>query len=441
MSYVEFFDFAYLNIDKFILFTLLILVVLYFPLRNFAVGGLLDPFHFTFTFTYATSYSVVVILFMDGYVSNYHFMMIFLYAILFVSSLYIFQTVRLTRIVGDVYRTLIPKNTERIYVNLIVILYIILVSLVMKSKGFSLFTDINRFEDNRGIGPLVKFLNLLTYFLVAFISIKLYELRRRRFFYVRMFFFVAFILFNSILGGAKSAVLFYVMASVLSVSVYSNEFKISLVKFVLVISLSVIFVFVVLAFNFSAVIDLSTGNTQVLIEALSRRFMDRILSNGDSYYMGLPYNVIEEVELNNVLVVFFTPLISNTIMSKLAGFDVALYDLGKQFLINLYPDMTRAGGPTDHFDLFAYKYFGVLLGGFFVSFLAFWLCQIRKILIESFGDSYKSAVSVVLWISSLTILLKPGMILGDLMIFLFLFMFIKSFGDLISSICVEKLNI
>ena len=438
MSYVDFFNYAYLNINIFLALSFILFIIMFISLRRFAIAGVLDPFHFTYTFTYSTSYSVVILLYIGGYISGYHFIIVVLYAVIFILCLKYLQSVKLIGIFGKLYNTLAPTKLENVYCTIIIIIYLFLVTTVLTIKGFSLFTDINRFEDNRGIGPLVKILNLLTYFLISYISIEIYKKKESRKSYFYFSGLIVFMIFNAMLSGAKSALLFYFMAYILSLSIFSGKFRLSPFKIFLILLFSLIFVFIVLAFNFSKVLDLSVDNIRLLFESLFRRFMDRILSNGDSYYMGLPYDVIENVELNNILIVFFTPLISSSLMSKLAGYDVTLLDLGKQFLLNLYPDMERAGGPTDHFDLFAYKYFGVLGGGGFIVFLAFWLSQIRKLLTISQGSPYKSSLAVVLWISCLTVLLKPAMLLGDIVIFAFLFIIIKFIGDCIVVICSRR---
>lgn len=110
------------------------------------------------------------------------------------------------------------------------------------------------------------------------------------------------------------------------------------------------------------------SDTPVLYERLALR----ILANGDKYYLSLPNGVIERLKTDSALIQFLSPLVSVTKMSELVGHPVNDYTVGRQSLY-WYPDYNTAGGPTSHFDLFSYKYLGLLPGILFVALIGFLL--------------------------------------------------------------------
>jgi len=89
----------------------------------------------------------------------------------------------------------------------------------------------------------------------------------------------------------------------------------------------------------------------------------RIIGSGDTSYLILPNGVIEYIQTDNALTRFIAPIIGSGNLSNLLGYPVTDYTVGRQALLYFDPTNSIAGGPTSHFDLFGYVYFGVI-GGF-----------------------------------------------------------------------------
>ncbi|MGL5990783.1 MAG: O-antigen polymerase [Plesiomonas sp.] len=423
MNYEEFFSFAYQNIYTYMLMAFFLFVSQYIFVRRFCIGGFLDPFHITYTFTYATSYAVVGLLWLGGYIENHIFIMLLIYGFLFLFSLKVLEYSRckFSRVIY-IFRGLVNTNRVSLAIGLIIAINILLAVIIVNGKGFSLFSTTNRFEDNKGIGPVVRFWEYSSYFITAYLSISLHKSRitfKKKVISIGLIFYI---LFNSVISGAKSDVLFYGLACFYAQSVFYGKitYKLKHVFYLFLFGLSS--VFIVLYFNFSS--TLNTGSDIInIFSSLFIRFTDRVLSNGDVYYMGLPYDVIEKIKVDSFFVILFSPLLGISLLSSIAGYDVSSFELGRQVLLYHYPLHDIAGGPTDHFDLFAYKVFG-LAGSLFIIFLSIYIYILRMIIKSGMSNHYLSAVYTVLWFNVISILLKPGMLLSTLLLPVIFFVFI-----------------
>lgn len=424
MDYEEFFFFAYQNICTYILIALFLFLSQYCLVRRFCIGGILDPFHIIYTFTYSTSYAVVGLLWLGGYVENYIFIMLLVYGILFLFSLKILEySGSECRQIKYIFRGLVNTNNSSLAIGIIMFIYVLLSATIIHSKGFSLFSTTNRFEDNKGIGPVVKFWEYSSYFITAYLSIYIYKIKnafKRKFIFIGLIFYIVF---NSVISGAKADVFFYGLAYFYAQSIFYGKslYKTKHIVYILFFGLSSIFI--VLFFNFSATLN-TEGGLFDIFTSIFIRFTDRVLSNGDVYYMGLPYNVIEEIRIDNFFIVLFSPLVGLSLISSLVGYDVSSLEIGRQILLYHYPLHDIAGGPTDHFDLFAYKYFGCA-GGLFIIFLGVYIYIIRMIVKSGISSHYLSAVYTVLWFNVISVLLKPGMLLSSLLLPFVFFVFIR----------------
>lgn len=415
MDYGKFFSFAYLNINTYILIAAFLFLSQYVLVRRFCIGGILDPFHISYTFTYSTSYAVVGLLWLGGYVENYILIMLLIYGILFLFSLKILEYYGgECRRITYIFRGGVNVNNSFLAIGIIVFVYILLTIIIAHSKGFSLFSTTNRFEDNKGIGPAVRFWEYSSYFITAYLSISFHKttsaLKRK----IIALGLISYILLNSAISGAKADVLLYSLACFYAQSVYYGKSTYKLKHAFYLFLFGLISIFIVLYFNFHNTLD-SENNVIDIFNSLFVRFTDRVLSNGDVYYMGLPYNVIEKITVDDFIVMLFAPLLGVSVLSSIAGYDVSSLELGRQVLLYHYPFHDIAGGPTDHFDLFAYKFFGYA-GGLFVIFLGIYIYVIRMIIKSGKSNHYLSAVYTVLWFNVISILLKPGMLLSSLLL-------------------------
>lgn len=425
MNYEAFFKVSYEYFDYFVYMSILLFAVLYLFSHRLSINGLLDPFTFTYTFTYSTSYSVIILLYIFGHISDHTFSIFSFYGFLFLISINIFS--RISYAPGDYkFFSIFCFDKKKAFLFSIIFVYLLLVAFTIKTKGFSLFTETNRFEDNRGLGPIVRILEMCTFTIICIISIYLYRLRFNMFKKVLLYaIFIAFMIFNAIISGAKADLLFYIFAALVSVKIFNPNFSVSIKNMVMIIFLSLTFVFVVLFYNFSSSINMNLEYGEIF-ELLFRRLTDRILSNGDMYYMGLPNDVYEGISVNNILVVMLAPILSYSFMSKLAGYDIGQFEIGKQLLLAHYSGNTIAGGPTDHFDFFALLYFGVIGGAIFIVLLALLLCFLRKMTVYGRGDIISSALVTVFWMKSLSWLLKPGLFLGTILYFTVFLLLIRA---------------
>ncbi len=422
MNYEEFFSFAYANTIHFLWMSFFICGFMFISLRKFSLGGALDPFHITYTFTYSTSYAVMTLLWLNGHIDNGLFFLLVFYGFCFISILIISNTykVNLHRLSSMCDLLFGVKNADAI--KIIFAIYVFLSFVIIYNKGFSLFTLTNRFEDNKGIGPLVKIWEYSVYFILSYFSIVSFNKKNSK---IIVLLLILFAVFNSIVSGAKSDFFYYGLVFFFSRAIYTGKVQYNFKNLLSLLCVGLMSILVVLYFNFSLTLttDFKIGD---ILESLLFRFYDRILSNGDAYYMGLPNNIIDAVSVDNVCITMLAPLIGISTLSSLVGYDVSSLDLGRQILLFHSPSLDVAGGPTDHFDLFAYKYFGAM-GPIFVIFISVYIVVVKEIIKTGKDNVHLSSVYSVIWFSVLSAILKPGMIFSSLLIPALFFFLINVF--------------
>nr|UEO57263.1 polymerase [Morganella morganii] len=418
MNYDDAFNIIYDNIYLFLSFSLVLFFILYAFTKKLSINGILDPYTFIYTFTYSTSYAVVCILFLNNAISFYSFFIILVMGITYIASVFIFTNIKLP------YSTKLSfkKNSNKShYRNACIIIYITTTLLIIYFKGFSIFTTTNRFEDNRGIGPIVRIFEISTYFLICYYFISINKIKTKKEKIINMSLFFMFLLFNATISGAKADLLFYFLAALISLKAYGSLKKIDIKYIILAFISSTLFALIILYFNFNSSLS-GISDSYTVISSIFKRLVDRIISNGDMYYFGLPNDIYQNIEINNPIITFISPVISYSIASKLAGYDTSQFEIGKQLLLYHYPDNTVAGGPVDHFDLFAFSHFGLTGGVLFVILLSYLLCFIRNLFFICKDNVFLSISFTIIWINSLSWLLKPGYILGTLFYILFFYM-------------------
>ncbi|EMX6284612.1 hypothetical protein [Providencia rettgeri] len=431
MGYEEFFQISYSYFDYFIYISIFLFFILYTLTRKLSINGLIDPFTYTYTFTYATSYSVIIILYSLGHITHYTFFIFFIYGLLFVLSLKIFSITSFYPFNKKIFSFFIYKKTK-IFTFSLLTLYIILMALTIYLKGFSIFTETNRYEDNRGFGPIVRILELSNLALISIISINLYQdsvLTWKKL--IGYFLLLIFMLFNAMISGAKADLLFFIFTALVSIKVYDPTFKLPKKFIVIIFLLTLSFAMIALYFNFSKSIDDDIPILEIF-DALFRRLTDRILSNGDMYYMGLPNDIYLSIKTNNIFITTFSPVLSYSLMSNLAGYDVSQLEIGKQLLLAHYSGRTIAGGPTDHIDFFSLLYFGVIGGAIFIVLFSAILCFINSLVKYASYSIVPSTLITVFWIKSLSWILKPGLIIGSLVYFILFLFLLKCISTVIS---------
>ena len=237
------------------------------------------------------------------------------------------------------------------------------------------------------------------------------------------------------LNGAKAAFIFALITIVLAIRASGNKFKISFIKGVILLSIATFFAIIGLYINLVNNNMESSGDEQHIkgVPIVAEKFIHRILANGNQSYMSLPNDVIEQIKTDNILIRLLTPIIGTSQMSRIVGYPANDLGVGRQIIL-YYTDMDVAGGPTSHFDLFSYVYFG--LGGIiFVIFLGYILGSINKLLTISYQKSiFYIALIATLWIRSMAVILEPAVGLAYIFDVIIIFFFLHIFVFMLSKV-------
>lgn len=439
MAPLDFFIYAIENWYSLGLWTVFFGFLLYFAVKEIAVGGIFDPIHFVYTFTFGTKYAIVCSLYFSGYISNYLFFVVVLFGMSFYLALIYFSNKKQIYF-NRLFSLLVPKNNSHFEFKIIFLIYSFIALYIVSKIGFGFFASTNRFDNNKGYGLFVRITDVLGTFIIAYLSIVYYErykilnkndLKQ----YLCYLFLFIFIVFFSILNGAKAAFIFALMTIILAIRVRWGNFKISFIKGTILISMATFFAIVGLYIN------LLNNNMETLDESehikgvpiVVEKFIHRILANGDQSYMSLPNDVIESIDKDNILIRLLTPIIGTSQMSKIVGYEANDFSVGRQIIL-YYSKMDVAGGPTSHFDLFSYVYFR--LGGvFFVMFLGYLLGSINKLLKISYQKSiFYIALVTTLWIRAMAVMLEPPVGLAYIFDVMIIFFFLHFFIFILSRI-------
>jgi hypothetical protein len=276
------------------------------------------------------------------------------------------------------------------------------------NTGLGALTDSSRFEQARGFGVFIRVLDLFHLIILAYGTILVLKneinwIKK----YSIIFGLTIFLIFSSLLGGAKFAFLEGLYVIAVSIYAYGKSIKLSLTSFILLMSFATAFALLVL--NLNARNDISdTGVYNDDGNQLVQKFAARILANGDSYYGSLPNNVIDNLKVDNVFIRFIAPVIGISQMSKIVGYNVENYSVGRAILLFHDPGNDVSGGPVSHFDLFAYVYFG-WFGIVFIVIMVVLVTSISNAIKKAPSNIFYISVLSALWVRCLPILLEPPM--------------------------------
>jgi len=440
MSPFEVFDQVFGNLLLFLVLTILFVFVLYISVRRIAGAGYFDPLHFYWTFTYGTAYALIAGLYILEHISLFYMVLVYSLGLLFVVALRLFLLTPSHRTTDLIIKACQPSCGMKSLFCMLIILYVFAVTYQLNIIGFGMFASTNRFEQARGNGMIIRFLGAIVPFLIAFGSIYIYNLALKKknfkdylFLSLLTLLLFLFMVFNSILDGSKAAILIYIYAAVLGVALYTHKKpKFYFFRLSILFALILFFALLVQSFDLKNQ-NLKSSNAQYLPENFFalERLIFRVIGNGDKYYLGLPNEVVEDIEIDNVVVRFVAPIVGSTNLSGLLGYNVNNYSVGRQILLHHSPGRETAGGPTSHFDLFAYKYFGLSFSWVWVVFSAFVLAVLIKIRFFSCGSIFVAAIGSQLWLSGLPILLEPPIGVAKILDILIVFGVIKLLGYLL----------
>lgn len=392
---------------------------------------------FFYTFTFGTKYAIVCSLFFNDYISYRLFFIIFLFGALFYFSLILFSNINNNFL--SVFITLMtPKKNQNILFKIILIFFMLICGCIISTIGFGIFATTNRFDAARGYGFLIRILDVTGFFVMSYLSILSY-LRFKKLnkndikqWFIYVFLFVV-VLIYCFLNGAKASLILSVYVIVLSVKIFNQSFKIKFTKVIFLFLLSILFALFSLQINLkNNGYDLSSqGEYLQGVPILIEKFLHRILSNGNQSYMSLPYDVIDNIEKDSFLVRFISPFLGATYMSKILNYNVGDFSVGRQIMLYHAKYLDIAGGPTSHFDLFSYVYFGYF-GVFFVIFLGFLLGSINNLLRKEIRSQdnksiFKCSLLSTLWVKSNAIILEPTIGIAYIVDVVIFFLFINIF--------------
>ena len=414
LFYVTFFD----NIFLFLSCMLLMMLVNFWSIHRLSVGGIIDPVHFYWTFTFGTAYGIVFALFLNGDIEFYLFFMVFSYGLIFTIFANLFNKVGVKPFDRLFFTISHARSEPKILLFLIQIIFIIDLFIILYFIGFGFLAEDNRFEQNRGMGFFVRVFAALRLFLVAYYSLLFSDFIKRRGVYrlsfvLYLIYFIAFIVFTSLIDGAKFALLESAIVVVVALVLSGSKLRINFFKLVIIAVLSFVFALIVYSVNlekngYSSRESEYIEGAPFVIEAMSLR----VLANADKYFLSLPNEVIETLEIKSAWVRLLAPVIGSTRLSNLLGFNVNDYSIGKQILLYWHPDFKISGGPTSHFDLFAYKQFGFIFGYFWVILTAYILVGIKGLARLPLKSKYSVSILVVLWVRSWALVIEPPLGLG-----------------------------
>lgn len=437
MTASDFFDLFFANLNVFVPSIFLTCFALYFTVRLKALAGYLDPIHFYWTFTFGSAYGVVVGLYLLGYISDFLFWFVFCCALLFIVSFVLFSRFSSRWVRRFLVALTVPKGAGRYEFYLVLFLYLCLLLVILIFVGAGLFAEANRFEQNRGFGLYVRIADAFRLFVFAYLAILLVRGWRHNGVTVKnfllLFFLAALIFIGSIVNGSKFAFLEALYACFVAVSVYFSKPKFKVFYFSIVSMAALFFALLVLTFN------LRNNNVDTEADAmymagspvLVERLVFRVLGNADKYFLGLPNDVVDKLYTDSVLVRFASPIVGVTRLSEMLGYPVNDFNVGRQILLYYNPGQEVAGGPTSHFDLFAYKYFGVEFAFVWVIITAFLLATINSLGRNAPPNIYYCSLVATLWLRTLPILLEPPIGFAYMLDIIFLFFLIKLVGMLI----------
>lgn len=432
MSDTDFFELAFGNLGLLLSCMVLVMALFYFCIRGKAIAGYLDPIHFYWTFTMGSAYGIVLFMYVSGKVEIYLLLILLSYCSTFmlVYSICHGRTLWFPKMVR---LFLVPEGKGRSEFIVVFSLYSLLALFLIVNVGFGSSAETNRFEQNRGFGAFVRVADGFRLFIIAYLALWIVRrFRSKNVNFVTVLMTAGLfldILLSSFLNGAKFAILESIYAVVLVLFFAQFKVRLSVAKLLVLGTAVLLFAGYILTRNLenSGVDATERGVYMPDSSVLVERLVLRVFANADKYYFSLPNNVIERLETDSFFLQMLSPLVGVTTLSKAVGHQVNDYTVGRQTLLYWYPSFDVAGGPTSHYDLFAYKYLGYFGGLLFVIMLSFFLCSIST-MSRVPGSDFYYALAATLWLRALPMLLEPAVGLSYVLDIFILFFVVKIFG-------------
>lgn len=414
MQSLEFLLFLLDNLLEFTVINICTFIILFFFIKRILFAGMLDPLFFILVVGFSTKYAIVFFLYFNGLVTNFLFLMVVSYCSIFIISFTFFSSSKYKSIFVTLINS-IAKHSNGIYeYRFCLFIYLIIALFILSNIGFGVFAQTNRFENSRGFGAFVRVLDLLSVFIIAHSAILISRVNRFSNKILFSILLLLFIILSALINGAKISILFGLMTALFAIQLTYKGSKVSIKNLVFMIGFGVMFMFFALKINMSNNgEDISSSSKNIVGASLvQEKFINRMVSNGNTAYLILPNDIIDELKTDNIFIRILTPVIGITQMSKVVGYNAGDYSVGRQSLLYHHGDVTVAGGPTSHFDFFSYVYLGVIGGAFFVFFIGSLLGNLHNAIKvhnnKNNKNDFLTTLYTVFWFRAVIILVEPS---------------------------------
>jgi hypothetical protein len=413
MSELEFIIMAIQGWPSFVSLSVLFAVLLFLVIRRVIVGGIFDPLVLALVVGYSVNYAVVAFLWIFGQSSTYLTFLVALYGVcLLVTFRWVSRQRKSPRLLG-VLRALTPRHVGPLVYRLSIFVYAVLSLFIISSIGFGIFAENNRFEAARGFGGYIRIMDFLGPFIVSYSTVAIASQKRHR--VLKSCALVVFIFYAAMVNGAKISVIFSLCTVFFTLSIMAIKVRIRPDVAIVGMLAGLAFSVIALGINLDRnEVDEGLAETGLTGAGLVvERFVYRVIASGDSSYLLLPNNVIDRIEKDNAVVRFLVPFIGITTASRIFGYPVGDYSVGRQALLYYDPGNEISGGPTSHFDLFGYVYFGALGGALFSVAVGAMLGSINRSIREVRRDRsgtpnrYLVALLATLWTRAVLVIIEP----------------------------------
>lgn len=384
---------------------------LYFATRNIA-GNIVDPFHFFYSFTFGTSYAVVCLLAVTGHVGLTGVSVVGGYGLLFLLIYRLFSRVTLWK--GLQSNKRISMGGGWLFA-IACLLYLAIAIVFVEAVGFGAFLR-SRYQIGQYnlIALILDPLRLFIAGYTAILIVNCHGQNRKIKIALLLCAELSFVVLSSLINGSKFSFLESAYAAAVAIVVSRGAGATPWNKLVKPLS-AVLIIAIAYAvsqqyFNLKASGASGDSSTDALYTRgplLLDQFGMRIVNNGDIYYYVLPAPVFENIVIDHPFALLFGDVLGGNLIGALFGVDLTKSgDIGHQAMGYWYGDYHADVGPTDHFDLDAYKFFGPFGGIIFVLCVAFAMACVNK-LKKGRYDNAGCAVVAAVYIRSLIILLSP----------------------------------
>jgi hypothetical protein len=433
------FEFLVLAISEWPTLTLLSAVfglALFQSVKRVVVGGIFDPLVLALVLGYSVNYGVIMLLFVEGKSSLYLTALMLAYGLVLIGVFRWRSRMQRQSAFVPLLKVLAPASIANAAFATALALYLLLSFFIISSIGFGIFAETNRFEAARGFGSYIRLMDFLCPFIVACSTLKIHASRRKRVLKVGLL--VIFIVYASMVNGAKIGVIFNTFTAFFTLAIVARRVRIRPGVAIAGLAAGVAFSVLALSINLEKNnIEEGAGATELAGAGLVvERFVYRLIASGDSSYLLLPNDVVDKITTDSVVVRFLSPFIGIGNFSNLLGYNVADYSVGRQALLYYDPGYEISGGPTSHFDLFSYVYFGPAGGVLFVIALAWLLGSINHCIRTTRArpstepNQFRIALLATLWTRGVLVIVEPTVALAyivDVLVFFSLLSFLLQF--------------